>query len=166
MIHERRDRFRAALQIVLFIFLCQLAGAVGAWTTATGASAWYQSLEKPAFTPPDWLFSPVWITLYTLMGVAAYLVWRRRWERYQVKSALGLFILQLLLNAAWTPVFFGAEAIRAAAVVIVLLWCVLLVTVWRFFTVSIAAGLLLVPYLLWVTYAAVLNIALWVLNPG
>jgi benzodiazapine receptor len=160
----RRGRLRAAAQLLLFILVCQLAGAVGAWTTVTGDSAWYEALDKPVFTPPDWLFGPVWITLYALMGTAAFLVWRRGTRRWGVKGALVLFGVQLVLNAAWTPIFFGAHDLQAATVVIGLLLAVLLVTVWRFFHVSRPAGWLLVPYVLWVAYATVLTVTIWRLN--
>jgi tryptophan-rich sensory protein len=157
------DRLKHIGQALLFIVVCQLAGALGALTADSGQSAWYQALDKPAFNPPSWLFAPVWITLYTLMGIAAYLVWQRR-DAPEARFALGLFAAQLVLNAAWTPVFFSAHQIALGFLVIVALLVVLAWTVRRFFPVSTVAGWLLVPYLLWVTYAAVLNGALWVLN--
>ena len=156
---------KAAARLVGFVLVCQLAGAIGAWTTVTGDSAWYEALRKPFFTPPDWLFAPVWITLYSLMGIAAALVYQRGLKRWGTKSALALFAVQLALNAAWTPIFFGAHAIAEGAVVIVLLWLVLAWTIRRFFLVHRTAGWLLVPYLAWVTYAAALNIAILYLNP-
>lgn len=157
------QRLKQIGQALLFLLVCQLAGALGALTTDPGQGAWYQALDKPVFNPPGWLFAPVWITLYTLMGIAAYLIWRRR-DAPGARFALGLFAAQLVLNAAWTPVFFGAQQIAAAFFVIIALWVVLAWTVRRFFPLSTVAGWLLVPYLLWVTYAAVLNGALWVLN--
>lgn len=164
MRRSTRARFKMVAQAILFVAICQLVGAIGAWTMAMGDPGWYDALRKPVFTPPGWLFGPVWTTLYTLMGIAGFLVWRRGRRRWGIKSALTLFALQLLLNAAWTPVFFGAQAIAAGAAVIVALWVVLAATVWRFFLVHRTAAWLLVPYLVWVTFAAVLNLSIWVLN--
>ena len=158
------NRWKSLGIAALFVIGCELVGIVGALTTATGESAWYAALEKPAFTPPDWLFGPVWTLLYALMGVAAFLVWREGWSRHRVKTALGLFAAQLVLNGIWTPIFFGAEQIVGGAVVIVALWIVLALTIRAFFRVSRLAGWLLVPYILWVTYAAALNLSIWALN--
>ena len=149
---------------LLFILVCQLAGILGAATTVTGESSWFEALDKPFFNPPSWIFGPVWTTLYTLMGISAFLVWRQGWERPEVKAALATFGVQLLLNAAWTPVFFGAQQIGWALVIIVLLWVAIVLTMRRFFPLSQWAGWLLVPYLLWVTFATVLNASIWVLN--
>lgn len=146
----------------LFILVCQAVGLAGALTTDTGA--WYDALDKPAFTPPGWLFGPVWTLLYALMGIAAFLVWRQGTERPDVRRALGLFVAQLVLNGIWTPVFFGAESAAGGAVVIVALWVVLLLTVVAFFRIERVAGWLLVPYLLWVSYAAALNLTIWAMN--
>jgi tryptophan-rich sensory protein len=157
------QRLKQIGQALLFILVCQLAGASGALLTDAGGGSWYQMLDKPVFTPPSWVFAPAWITLYTLMGIAAYLIWRRR-DVPGARFALGLFAAQLVLNAAWTPVFFGAHQVAAGFLVIVALWVVLAWTVRRFFPLSTVAGGLLVPYLLWVTYATVLNGAIWVLN--
>lgn len=157
------QRLKQVGQAFLFILVCQLAGASGALLTEAGGGSWYQTLNKPVFTPPSWVFAPAWITLYTLMGIAAYLVWRRR-DVPGARFALGLFAAQLALNAAWTPVFFGAHQIAAGLLLIVTLWVVLAWTVRRFFPLSTVAGWLLVPYILWVTYAAALNGAIWVLN--
>lgn len=149
---------------LLFILVCQLAGILGAATTVTGASSWFEALDKPFFNPPSWVFGPVWTVLYTLMGVAAFLVWRQGWARPEVKAALATFGVQLLLNAAWTPVFFGAHQIGLALLIIVLLWGAIALTMRRFFPLSRWAGWLLVPYLLWVTFATALNAAIWALN--
>jgi tryptophan-rich sensory protein len=139
-------------------------GIVGALTTVTGEGSWYQGLEKPPFNPPGWVFGPVWTVLYALMGLAAFRVWREGTERRDVRTALGLFVAQLVLNGVWTPVFFGAESIVGGAVVIVALLVLLALTVRAFFRISRAAGWLLVPYLLWVAFATALNLSIWVLN--
>ncbi len=143
------------------ILLCQAAGAIGALTTDTGNSPWYRSLLKPSFNPPGWVFGPVWALLYTLMGIALYLL-VRRWP--QTRLAVVLFVIQLLLNAAWTPVFFGAHRIGMAMLIIALLWVAILATIVAAWAVSVWAGGLLLPYLLWVSFAAILNGAIWRLN--
>ena len=148
----------------LFVVGCELVGIVGALTTVTGEGSWYQGLEKPPFNPPGWVFGPVWTVLYALMGLAAFRVWREGTERPDVRTALGLFVAQLVLNGVWTPVFFGAESIVGGAVVIVALLVLLALTVRAFFRISRAAGWLLVPYLLWVAFATALNLSIWVLN--
>lgn len=150
--------------LVLFIVLCELVGIVGALTTETGSSPWYASLEKPAFQPPSWLFGPVWTLLYALMAIAAWRILRLGWERDAVRTALKVFVLQLVLNATWTPVFFGAQAIAMALVIIVALWLVLLITILAFRPLDRVAAWLLAPYLAWVTFAAVLNGAIVALN--
>ncbi len=124
--------------------------------------AWYAALTKPAWNPPAWIFGPAWTLLYTLMAVAAWLVWQRDgWRR-----PLLLYGIQLALNAAWTPIFFGAHELGWALVEIVLLWAAILLTLLAFHRVSRTAGLLFVPYLAWVTFATILNFTLWRLNPG
>ena len=129
-----------------------------------GFRPWYSSLEKPVFTPPGWVFGPVWTILYILMGVAAFLVWRRESESQAVKVALGWFLVQLVFNALWTPVFFGWRRIDLALVIIALLWVAIVATIRSFSRVSRLAGVLLVPYLLWVSFATVLNTSIWWLN--
>jgi len=125
---------------------------------------WYETLAKPSFTPPSWLFAPAWITLYVLMGVAAFLIWRKGLDIRNVKSALIIFLVQLVLNALWSAIFFGAKSLIGGAVVIVLLWIAILFTILRFFKISAAAGGLLIPYILWVSFASVLNISILALN--
>lgn len=163
------SRWKTLGLAALFVVGCELVGIVGALTTETGASSWYQGLSKPPFQPPSWLFGPVWTLLYALMGVAAFLVWSagrnaEGTERREVRVALGLFVAQLVLNGIWTPIFFGAESIVGGAVVIVALLVLLAVTVRAFFRVSRTAGWLLVPYLLWIGFATALTLSIWVLN--
>lgn len=146
------------------VAVSQLAGAIGSVFTVKSIPGWYATIAKPSFSPPNWVFGPVWATLYTLMGLAAWLVWRQRGTNPNVRAALVLFAVQLVLNAVWSIIFFGAHAIGWAFVEIVALWiAILLTTVW-FFRVSHAAGILMIPYLLWVSFAAVLNFSLWRLN--
>lgn len=143
--------------------ICLLAGAIGAFATQSSVQTWYPTLEKPAFTPPGWLFGPVWTTLYLMMGVALYLIWERRYFPY-APGALRLFGVQLLLNAAWSVVFFGLQDIGGGLIVIGLLTFFLISTVLAFHRVYSPAGYWLVPYLAWVAFAAVLNAYIWVFN--
>jgi translocator protein len=132
--------------------------------TGPSIPGWYAGLVKPPFNPPNWLFGPVWTLLYALMGIAAYLVYEKGRKEPKVRKALIIFAVQLALNALWSPVFFGAHALLGAAVVIVLLWAMILASIVLFSKISKAAAWLLVPYILWVSFATVLNISLYVLN--
>jgi tryptophan-rich sensory protein len=143
-----------------FIMLCEAAGLVGAGLTDP---AFYRALNTPSWAPPPWLFGPVWIALYAMMGFAAARVWRSS-PGVRRRNALIWFGVQLALNAAWTPVFFGLHAIGPAMVVIAALWIAIAGTTIAFSRVSKPAALLLVPYLGWVTFAAALNARLWSLN--
>lgn len=125
--------------------------------------AWYQALHKPSWNPPSWIFGPVWTALYASMGIAAWLVWRRGGWRRQ-RRALSLFVVQLALNAAWTPIFFGWHAMGIAFVEIVVLWIAIAATLVAFWREHTLAGVLLLPYLAWVSFAAVLNFTVWRLN--
>lgn len=151
-------------QVVIFVAVCQAAGLIGVVTTPTADSDWFRALAKPFFNPPSWLFAPVWTTLYTLMGIAAFRVWRKGSGRPVVRIALALFVIQLVLNAAWTPVFFGAQSLLGGFVVLLTLVFVLLLTTGRFFRLDRASGWLLVPYLLWTLFALGLNLSFLLLN--
>lgn len=141
------------------------AGLIGSFTTMGGGfDSWYSTIDKPSFTPPSWVFGPVWTILYLLMGVAAFLVWQKGVQLRLVRIALGWFLVQLVLNALWSPVFFGLHQIGWALVVIVLLWIAIVITIYHFSRVSQMGAVLLVPYLLWVSFATVLNGAIWRLN--
>jgi len=153
------------LRLIVSIVACQLAGIIGSVFTARAIPTWYATLHKPSFTPPNWLFGPAWITLYLLMAIAAFLVWRKGLSDRLVKWALITFLVQLVLNALWSVVFFGLQWPFGGVIVIVGLWVAILFTILRFFRVSIAAGVLLLPYILWVSFAAVLNVSIWLLNP-
>lgn len=145
-----------------FILLCLLVAAVGGAVTASSVGTWYQGLAKPSFNPPDWVFGPVWTTLYVLMAIAAWRVWRLELARR--RPALALWALQLALNLCWSFVFFGARAIGPALAEIVVLLAAILATLVLFWRLDRLAGALLVPYAAWVAFAAVLNAALWRLN--
>lgn len=149
--------------LVLFITICLAVSGAGAIFTADSAQEWYPALQKPVWTPASWLFGPVWTILYLMMAVAAWLVWRRR-KTARVGGAMVLFFIQLILNAAWSPLFFGLQNPLAGLLDIVLLWAAILATLIAFRRISSAAAALLVPYWLWVSYAATLNFAIWTLN--
>ena len=139
---------------------CALVAGLGGYWTGLGLGPWYDGLTKPAWNPPSWVFGPVWTTLYVLMAVAAWMVWRvRGWS-----VPLGLYGVQLVLNLAWPGIFFGLRMPGPAFFEIAVLWAVLLATLISFFRARPVAGVLLVPYLIWVTYASALNFALWRLN--
>lgn len=144
-----------------WVALCFLAPLSSIWARP---DAWYAALSKPDWNPPGWVFGPVWTTLYILMGVAAWLVWRRGVWRAR-SGALWLFCGQLLLNALWTPLFFGLHRIDLALVDIVLLWLAIVATVVAFARSSVVAAWLLVPYLAWVSFASFLTFTIWKLNP-
>lgn len=158
-----RTRLGAALIAAAFVAVCFLAAGAGQLGGRPGQNEWYAALQKPAFTPPSWLFGPVWTALYVSMGIAAWLVWLRRGFRGGALPLL-LFAGQLVLNAAWTPLFFGLQSPALAFADIVLLWGMIAATSVAFFRVRRAAGLLMVPYLAWTSFAAVLNLAIWRMN--
>ena len=149
--------------LVVFVGLCLAVGALGGWVTADSVKTWYTTINKPSFTPPNWVFGPVWTGLYVLMGIAGWRVWCKA-RPDQLRVPLALFAVQLALNLAWSVVFFGAHRIGGAVVVIVGLEAAILATMVAFRRIDGLAALLLVPYALWVVFAAVLNIAAWQLN--
>jgi benzodiazapine receptor len=142
-----------------------LVGVAGSlFTTSDSLNNWYANLNKPAFTPPGWLFGPVWTTLYILMGISAFLVWRKGLENKAVRTALIWFIIQLVLNAVWSPLFFGLQSPLLGLIDIFLLLFAIIATLICFGKISTPATLLLVPYLGWVTFATILNLAIYFLN--
>jgi tryptophan-rich sensory protein len=151
---------RRGLVLIAFLVVCLAVGALGGLSTAPAIPTWYAGLAKPSFNPPNWLFAPVWTTLYVLMAIAAWLVWRRG----SARTALILFALQLALNAAWSQLFFGLHRIDLALIDIVLLLAAIVATALAFRRHSTAAALLLVPYIAWVSFATTLNFAIWRLN--
>lgn len=150
--------------LLVFLMLSFAVAWVGATFTMSGVGAWYDGLQKPAWNPPKWLFGPVWTALYVLIAVAGWLVWRRAGFT-RGSLALGLFALQLLLNAAWSALFFTLRAPGPAFAEIVLLWLAIGATTAAFANHSRTAAVLMTPYLLWVSFAAVLNFVIWTLNP-
>jgi benzodiazapine receptor len=154
------SRRRILIGLFGWLLLCFAAASLGAIFLP---GEWYAALKKPSWNPPPWIFGPVWSALYAMMAVAAWLVWRRGGFAAQ-RRPLTFFLVQLLLNAAWTPLFFGLHWPGVAFAEIVLLWMAIAATLVAFRPVSRAAAWLLVPYLAWVSFAAVLNFTLWRMN--
>ena len=153
------------VRLLVSIIACQAAGIIGSFFTTPNIPRWYAGLQKPSFNPPNWLFAPVWTVLFLLMGITLYLVWRHEGEKKYRKAALILFFIQLALNILWSVLFFGLGAPLLAFVEIIILWFAICLTFWFAFRVKKTAGILLIPYILWVAFAAVLNFFLWRLNP-
>ena len=151
-------------KLIIALLVCQLAGFIGSLVSRPAVSTWYVELNKPRFTPPDWVFAPVWISLYILMGIAAFLVWRRGLHHQVVRRALAFFGVQLVLNVLWSFLFFGLRSPLAGLIGIFLLGIAIILTVQSFLKVSRNAGLLLIPYFLWVSFATGLNLSIWWLN--
>jgi benzodiazapine receptor len=146
------------------ILLCVIVGSIGSLVTLTGPGSWYTTLQKPFFAPPNWLFAPVWIMLFVLMGIALYLVWESGTERREVKAALGIFGVQFFLNVIWSFLFFGLKSPLLGFVDIILLWVMIAATIWVFFRVRKSAAYFLIPYIAWVTLASALNGAIYFMN--
>jgi benzodiazapine receptor len=151
------------LKLIVSLIICQLAGFIGSLFTTPAIPEWYASLQKPSFTPPNWLFSPVWISLFLLMGVSLYLLWQTA-SKKEAKLALVLFSIQLILNVLWSVIFFGLKSPMVAFIEILVLWAAIFLTMTKSLKVAKAAGYLLLPYIIWVSFAAVLNFFLWKLN--
>ncbi len=154
---------RPAGVLLALVALCFGVAAAGAWATSSSVASWYPTLRKPSWNPPAWVFGPVWTALYLGMAIAAWLVWRRVGWR-GAGGAWALFAVQLALNAAWSPLFFGLRSPGAALIDIAALWIAAGATVLAFFRISPVSGAILVPYWLWVSFAAILNAAIWRLN--
>jgi len=148
------------LKLIVSIAVCQAAGFIGYFFARPAIPTWYADLRKPFFTPPDWVFGPVWIILYVLIGVAAYLVWQKGLGQRAARYALALFGVQLVLNALWPFIFFGLKSPLAGFVEITILGAAVLWTIQRFLDVSKTAGMLLIPYFLWVSFASGLNLSI------
>lgn len=151
-------------KLIIAIVISELAGIIGSIFTAPSIPTWYATLVKPEFAPPNWIFAPVWSTLFLLMGIAAFLVWSKGLTRKDVRIALGIFGLQLILNTLWSVIFFGQQNPGLARLEIALLWLAIWATIIAFYKISRPAAYLLIPYILWVTFASYLNYSIWALN--
>ncbi|RTY86218.1 TspO/MBR family protein [Flavobacterium sp. GT3R68] len=154
-------------RILVVVATCLALGYFSGLVTQSSIETWYPTLLKPSFNPPNWIFAPVWSMLYIMMGIAAGLVWNRvEFEKETVKKALVLFAIQLALNALWSILFFGLKNPLLALIEIVLLWLMIYETYLKFSKIDKIASYLMLPYLAWVSFAAVLNASLWWLNKG
>jgi tryptophan-rich sensory protein len=151
--------------LVAAILSCIILGSLGGIVTRTGPDTWYALLEKPAFSPPGWLFGPVWTLLFILMGISLWMVWKEGIEKRDVRIALGVFAVQFIFNIAWSFLFFGMQSPFLGLVDILILWILILATIVCFFQVQKTAAFLLIPYILWVSFASFLNYTIFILNP-
>lgn len=169
-------KIKSIPKLIFSIIICQFAGIIGSVFTAPAIPSWYAGLAKPAFAPPNWLFAPVWITLYLLMGISLYIIWGKASQKSTNTRKAGkpwknpiifgimLFAVQLILNTVWSLLFFGLRNPMYAFAEILALWAVIALTIWQFRKVDMKAAYLLVPYIAWVTLATFLNYFIWVLN--
>lgn len=152
------------LLLILSVAISLAAGFIGSLFTITGPGTWYDLINKPVFNPPNWIFAPVWTTLFILMGIALFLVWRQGWQKLEVRKSVKMFILQLGFNVIWSYFFFGLNEPRLAFLEIIALWLAIAATMIAFYRVDKRASWLLLPYLAWVSFAAFLNYNIWQLN--
>lgn len=151
-------------KLLFSIVLCEGAGLVGSLFTFSAISNWYVTLNKPSFSPPNYLFGPVWITLYALMGVSLYLIWQENIKKKEVKESLQAFGIHLFFNATWSMMFFGLRNSLLGLINILILWILIVIVIYKFYKINKTSGLLLLPYLVWVSFATYLNYSVWVLN--
>lgn len=152
------------LWLFAMVLICQTAGIIGSVFTFSAIPEWYRDLVKPTFSPPNWLFAPVWTILYTLMGISVYLVQSSAKKSRLAKMASVIFWIQLVINSLWSIVFFGMRDIGLALIVIILLLTLVTFLTIKFKDINKTASLLLLPYLIWISFAAILNFSLWTLN--
>jgi translocator protein len=176
-----------SIKLIVSILICEFAGILGSIFTAPAIKSWYYFLNKPSFSPPNWLFAPVWTILFLLMGISLYLAWskdfkanvpekgieKKAWNKISEKlwsgswreeNAVLIFVIQLVLNIFWSVIFFGLKSPDFAFVEILMLWFAILYTIINFYRISKPAAYLLIPYLLWVSFAAFLNLSIWLIN--
>ena len=154
----------STFQVIIAILISEAAGIIGSVFTSPSIPTWYAGIIKPTFSPPNWVFGPVWTTLFALMGIASYIVWKRGFERRDVRIALGMFALQLILNVTWSLIFFGLQNPALAFLEIIALWLAIALTIVSFYRINKIAAYLLIPYILWVSFAMFLNYTIWSLN--
>lgn len=151
-------------KLIIAIAIPLVVGGTSGFFTITGVDSWFQTVNKPSWNPPNWIFGPVWTTLYALMGVALFLVWKSDGSDILKKTAIALFAVQMILNFFWSFIFFDQHQIGWALVEIIVLWVSILLTIFAFGNVSKLAAWLLVPYISWVSFATILNYSIWKLN--
>lgn len=155
---------KEAGKLLLAIIISNLAGAIGSIFTFTSIDSWYATLIRPEFSPPNWVFGPVWTTLYVMMGISLYLIWKKYEEGKDAKPALAIFSIQWALNAAWSFLFFGLQSPLYGLIGIIPLWIAIVLMIRSYYPLSRNAALLQIPYLLWVSFATILNASIWLLN--
>ncbi|OGC06010.1 TspO protein [candidate division WOR-1 bacterium RIFOXYA2_FULL_36_21] len=153
-----------SIKLLVAVSVCLLAGFVGSIFTTPAISTWYITLNKPALNPPNWIFAPVWTTLFILMGISLFLVLQEDMKKIETKIAIGFFAGQLILNILWSILFFGFHSPLAGLIEIGFLWIAILFTIISFWRVSKVSAILLLPYLFWVSFASILNFLIWELN--
>lgn len=151
-------------KLIVSVIGCELVGFLGTPFTISSIPTWYATLNKPPFAPPNWIFGPVWTLLYFLMGVAFYLIWKQGWQKKKVKTAGTYFLAQLGFNFIWSPIFFGLRSPLLGLVTILAMWTLIVITIKKFYPLSKPAAYLLIPYLLWVSFATILNASIVILN--
>ena len=156
---------RPYVDLVPFLLLCLVVSLVGGWVTSSSVDTWYPSLQKPVFNPPDWVFAPVWTTLFLMIAIAGWRVWRQR-HTTTIRMAMAVYLAQLVLNLAWSVLFFGIQRVDLAALEIFVLLAAILWNIRLFWPIERLAAYLLLPYALWVGYAALLTVSIWRLNAG
>jgi translocator protein len=152
------------IKLISSLIICLLAGFIGSFFTSSSITTWYLTLNKPFFNPPNWLFGPVWTILYLMMGVSLYIIWDKGINNKISKIAISLFFIQLTLNVLWSIIFFGLKSPLFALIEIIFLLIFILLTIIYFYKISKFASYLLVPYLMWVSFATILNFAIYYLN--
>ena len=153
-----------SIKLIIAIAIPVAVGAISGFFTATGVESWFQTITKPSWNPPSWIFAPVWTTLYIMMGVALFLVWKSDSSDILKKTAITLLTIQLVLNFFWSFIFFDQHQIGWALVEIIAMWIFILLTIFAFGNISKLAAWLLVPYISWVSFATILNYTIWKLN--
>jgi tryptophan-rich sensory protein len=151
-------------KLIISVAIPLAVGGISGFFTVTGVESWYQTINKPSWNPPNWIFGPVWTTLYLMMGVALFLIWKSDSSDILKRTAIILFAVQLLLNFFWSFIFFDQQQIGWALVEIIALWLFILMTIFAFGNISKIAAWLLVPYISWVSFATILNYTIWKLN--
>ncbi|TCD08554.1 tryptophan-rich sensory protein [Pedobacter frigidisoli] len=152
------------VSFIINIALTLGVGALGGWATAQSVKTWYPTLNKPSFNPPDWLFAPVWTSLYVLIGIAAYLVWVKRDKIEHFPRTVAIYCIQLILNLGWSFIFFYLHEVGFALAEIILLLIIIVVNALMFYKIDKWAGYLLIPYILWVSFASFLTYSIFILN--
>lgn len=146
------------------IGFCFLAGAIGSFFTSSSIPGWYQNINKPFFNPPNWIFGPVWTVLFLMMGISLYLIWKKETPKKIKRIAISIFAVQLLFNTLWSIAFFGLKSPFLGLIIIIILLFLIAVNIFKFYKISKEAGILLIPYIIWVSFAFILNFAIWKLN--